>query len=232
VEGKPQAKEYRNLSDLAPWDENPFVHPEAEIALLRQSLRTFGQYAPLITYLDKRDGRTKVLKGNGLAEAMAQEGFKLAWVEDRSGISLAKARALVAGDNEIARLAIRSKDMLSQLVAAIHAEDKSLAALAAGGDEALAKLLEEWRKEPGLPAIMEAQGMAEAEAKSAGEAELWEEVTFRLPESAHHALVSVLSVVRGDDDSERMALLARRLHAWLFENKPLSLEGPGVNEQK
>jgi len=137
------------IADLNPHPQNPNRHSPQEVALIRQSLRKFGVYKPLVVWFNSEDKRWYTLTGHCVAEAAAQEGMGEVWVEDRSDLSSTQALALMAGDNEIARqLSYPDQDDLSQLIAAVHAEDESLAALAAGGEDELRRLLEMAGQEP------------------------------------------------------------------------------------
>jgi len=91
-----------------------------------------------------------------------QLGWQEVWGNDRSDLSVLEARAYLAVDNETARQADPDIDALSQLLAAVHAEDESLAALAAGGEDELRRLLEMAGQEPmGEGEGIEHQSLAE-----------------------------------------------------------------------
>jgi len=156
------------IADLNPHPQNPNRHSPQEVALIRQSLRKFGVYKPLVVWRSPEDKRWYTLTGHCVAEAAAQEGMGEVWVEDRSDLSSTQALALMAGDNEIARqLSYPDQDDLSQLIAAVHAEDESLAALAAGGEDELRRLLEMAGQEP--------MGAPEAQVNRADELqEIWQ----------------------------------------------------------
>jgi DNA modification methylase len=142
-------KSLMRLADLHPHPQNPNRHTPQEVALIRQSLHKFGVYKPLVVWRSPEDSLWYTLTGHCVAEAAAQEGMADVWVEDRSDLTPTQAMALMAGDNEIARqLSYADQDDLSQLIAAVHAEDESLAALAAGGEDELRRLLEMAGEEP------------------------------------------------------------------------------------
>jgi DNA modification methylase len=110
-----------------------------------------------------------------------QLGWSEIWANDRSDLSRAEARALVAADNEIAKRAEPDQDDLSQLVAAVHAEDESLAVLAAGGEDELRRLLEMAGEEPvGAPEAQIDKGQALAEKYGTALGQIWQLGRHRL----------------------------------------------------
>jgi len=171
------------IADLNPHPQNPNRHSPQEVALIRQSLRKFGVYKPLVVWFNPEDKRWYTLTGHCVAEAAAQEGMGEVWVEDRSDLSSTQALALMAGDNEIARqLSYPDQDDLSQLIAAVHAEDESLAALAAGGEDELRRLLEMAGQEP--------MGAPEAQIDKAAELqEIWQVKVGDLWQCGKHLIV-------------------------------------------
>jgi len=163
------------IADLNPHPQNPNRHSPQEVALIRQSLRKFGVYKPLVVWFNPEDKRWYTLTGHCVAEAAAQEGMGEVWVEDRSDLTSTQALALMAGDNEIARqLSYPDQDDLSQLIAAVHAEDESLAALAAGGEDELRRLLEMAGQEPmGAPEAQIDKGRELAEQYGTKVGQIW-----------------------------------------------------------
>jgi len=134
-------KLYR-IADIKPFPENYRRHPARQIGLIRQGLREFKQYRNLIVWRHPETGVFHSLVGHAVIEAALQEGWTEIFAREYVGLSLAEARTLVAYDNQSALLAEDDQDDLSQLIAAVHAEDAALAALAAGGEEELKRMLE------------------------------------------------------------------------------------------
>jgi len=140
-------KLYR-IADIKPFPENYRRHPTRQVNLIRQGLREFKQYRNLIVWQHPETGVFHSLVGHAVIEAALQEGWTEIFAREYVGLSLAEARTLVAYDNQSALLAEDDQDDLSQLIAAVHAEDESLAALAAGGEDELRRLLEMAGQEP------------------------------------------------------------------------------------
>jgi hypothetical protein len=137
-----------SLAVVKPFEENYNKHPQPQIELLKKSLARYGAYKPVVVWRNPEDSEYRCLAGHGVIEAAMQLGWSEIWANDRSDLSHTEARALVAADNEIARRAEPDMDDLSQLIAAVNAEDESLAALAAGGEDELRRLLELAGEEP------------------------------------------------------------------------------------
>gem|GEM_PF-5774886 len=149
-------KAYYKLADIRPHPENYNRHSPEQVKLLKASLEKYGQTKPVVLWRNAEfNGQNGIpgdkwlsLAGEGLCEAAMQLGWQEVWGNDRSDLPVLEARAYLAVDNETARQADPDIDALSQLLAAVHAEDKSLAALAAGGEDELRRLLEMAGQEP------------------------------------------------------------------------------------
>jgi len=149
-------KAYYKLADIRPHPENYNRHSPEQVKLLKASLEKYGQTKPVVLWRNAEfNGQNGIpgdkwlsLAGEGLCEAAMQLGWQEVWGNDRSDLSVLEARAYLAVDNETARQADPDIDALSQLLAAVHAEDEPLAALAAGGEDELRRLLEMAGQEP------------------------------------------------------------------------------------
>jgi len=174
-------KLYR-IADVKPFPENYRRHPTRQVNLIRQGLREFKQYRNLIVWRHPETGVFHSLVGHAVIEAALQEGWTEIFAREYVGLSLAEARTLVAYDNQSALLAEDDQDDLSQLIAAVHAEDESLAALAAGGEDELRRLLEMAGQEP--------MGAPEAQVNRADELqEIWQVKPGDIFEAADQRLI-------------------------------------------
>lgn len=133
-----------SLSECAPHPNNYNKHDPSQIQDLRKSLRKFGQVRSVVVQEDAAGGYL-VVAGHGLIEAAKAEGFP----ELRADViptdwPSVKVIAYLAADNELARRSAPDQEQLAALVAKIKAEgDDELAALAAGTERLMNKLLAE-----------------------------------------------------------------------------------------
>jgi len=133
--------EYRPVEKPLEWfrpnDENYRGHPEAQIELLRGSLREFGVFKNVVA---REDGT--VLAGHGIIAAAKAEGIATLPVHVFTGTD-AEARALMVADNELSRpgLVQDDPDQLSQLLTSLQAD--GLMQVTGHDDASLAALLEE-----------------------------------------------------------------------------------------
>lgn len=133
--------EYRPVEKPLEWfrpnDENYRGHPEAQVELLRGSLREFGVFKNVVA---REDGT--VLAGHGIIAAAKAEGIATLPVHVFTGTD-AEARALMVADNELSRpgLVQDDPDQLSQLLTALQAD--GLMQVTGHDDASLAALLEE-----------------------------------------------------------------------------------------
>lgn len=136
------ANQVVKTGELVPHPRNYNRHSPEQLGRLRASLRRFGQVRSVVVQaLD--GGGYIIVAGHGLVEAAKAEG----WTEVHADVIPAdwpevKVLAYMAADNELARLADPDQEQLAALVAKVRAEgDDELAALAAGTDELMKKLL-------------------------------------------------------------------------------------------
>ncbi|HOQ98237.1 MAG TPA: DNA methyltransferase [Anaerolineae bacterium] len=133
--------EYRPVEKPLEWfrpnDENYRGHPEAQIELLRGSLREFGVFKNVVA---REDGT--VLAGHGIIAAAKAEGIATLPVHVFTGTD-AEARALMVADNELSRpgLVQDDPDQLSQLLTSLQAD--GLMQVTGHDDASLADLLAE-----------------------------------------------------------------------------------------
>lgn len=131
------------LSRLTPHPANYNRHSPAQITRLAESLRRFGQVKEIVVWApDPAAPGRHIIAGHGLVEAARKLGWCTLRAADMTGVwSDAEARAYLAADNELARLADPDEAALAALVAALAADaDRELAALAAGTEERLREL--------------------------------------------------------------------------------------------
>lgn len=124
------------LDDLRPHPENYRDHPEDQLVHLEESLRKHGWYRDVVV---ARDGT--ILAGHGIVLAARRRGAKTAPVK-RLDLDPHEpgALAVLAGDNEVGRLAEIDDRKLSELLKEVQESDEGL--LGTGYDEMmLANLL-------------------------------------------------------------------------------------------
>ena len=90
---------------------NTRIHPEKQIAEIRRSLKKWGQYKNVVI-----DDQYLVLAGNGLVEAMRQEGYKKAWAVILYELSENDKKKLMMSDNKTAGLGIDNLDSIERLI--------------------------------------------------------------------------------------------------------------------
>lgn len=141
-----------DLADYAAHPENYNEHPDAQVAELMESLRQFGQPRSIVVWRGRLvDGKGLVVAGHGVVEAARRLGWKHLdarrlpddWPEY-------KVKAYLAADNELARGASPNMQALAALAEDVRRENETLARLAAGGEEALKKLVENAGETGGL----------------------------------------------------------------------------------
>ena len=139
--GEGEAVEYATVDKPLDWfvpnDENYRGHPEAQVELLRGSLRQFGVFKNVVA---RPDGT--VLAGHGMIAAAKAEGLAALPVQVFTGTD-EEARALMVADNELSRpgLVQDDPDQLSQLLESLRAD--GMMAVTGHDDESLAALLVE-----------------------------------------------------------------------------------------
>ena len=113
----------KRINTLLPADDNPRLHPEASIAAIMDSLKTFGFRQPIVIR-----GR-EVVAGHGRLEAAQRLGMKTVPTVDASDLTEEQARAYRLADNRTAELSAFDPALLLQDLNAITPE------LAIGWDE-------------------------------------------------------------------------------------------------
>lgn len=108
-----------SLASLQPHPRNYQHHTEAELLHLAQSLTDHGQYKLVIVAQDQT-----ILAGHGLVQAMRRLGWEHAACHIKPyAADSPEALALLAGDNELARLAYRDDRQLADLVQGFGSPD-------------------------------------------------------------------------------------------------------------
>ena len=123
------------IETLHQFEGNPNV---GDVALIRRSLRRFGQYKPITVNIGTLTGRpNEILAGNHTWQAARQEGWPDI-ARTLIDVDQQEATGIVAADNRIAELAKRDPEMLAEMLGGL--DD-----LEATGytEEDLAKLLED-----------------------------------------------------------------------------------------
>jgi hypothetical protein len=125
------ASELRLLADLRPHPSNYRRHPEHQVVVLRESLRTHGQQKPVVITPDGT-----ILAGHGLVEAARLEG----WTEIACHVYDGPyPEAFLAMDNRASDLAVDDEAAQAALLKQL---DEAGQLMAAGWDhEAMAELL-------------------------------------------------------------------------------------------
>jgi ParB-like chromosome segregation protein Spo0J len=100
-----------NISLLKTPEKNTRIHPEKQINEIRRSLRKWGQYKNAVV-----DENYLVLAGNGMVEAMRQEGMKKV-----SGIIMYELtendkKKLMMADNKTAGLGVDNLDNIQEII--------------------------------------------------------------------------------------------------------------------
>ncbi|NBD36743.1 MAG: hypothetical protein GVY30_12205 [Chloroflexi bacterium] len=141
--GESQAVENRVVSVelCVPHPQNYNQHGEEQIGDLRLSLRKFGQVRSVVVQDDGAGGFLMVA-GHGILEAAKLEGFETlrADVIPQEWPPV-KVLSYLAADNELGKAADPDQEQLAALVQSVGDVDEDLAALAAGGDDALDSLM-------------------------------------------------------------------------------------------
>lgn len=121
-------------------ERNYNQHPEAQVKRLAKSVEKFSQVRGVVGQWQP-SGRYLCLAGHGVLAGMKMAGketARVALVPD--SWSPAKCLAYLAADNELGRGAVADQVALEALVQDVALSDEDLAMLAAGSEEAYAKL--------------------------------------------------------------------------------------------
>lgn len=84
------------IGSLKPWPDNPRIHTRRQIAKIAQSIRRFGQTAPIII-----DENNQILAGHGRLAAAKEAGFKTIECKRIAHLSEREKRAYVIADNRL-----------------------------------------------------------------------------------------------------------------------------------
>lgn len=87
------------LALLTPYEKNPNVHPEEQIAALAKSMDTYGQYYPIIV-----DEDMHILCGHGKVMALQRLGHDKGEVRIMHGLTEKQKLKIVIEDNKIQSL--------------------------------------------------------------------------------------------------------------------------------
>ena len=132
----PYTTERVALSALQPWERNYNRHPERQIALLKRSLETFGQFKNIVVYQDR------IVAGHGLAQAARELGWTtISAYRLPSDWTPTQVEALLVADNRIAQLSDPDLTLLSEIIHETTAADAELAAAMGYNTDDVAQLL-------------------------------------------------------------------------------------------
>jgi len=136
-----------NIDLLKTPEKNTRIHPEKQIAEIRRSLKKWGQYKDAVI-----DDQHLVLAGNGLVEAMRQEGFKKIRVIIIYDLSENDKKKLMMADNKTAGLGIDNLNNIEALINELEGDfdipgfdDEVLKSLNAASEE-ISQALEDYGK--------------------------------------------------------------------------------------
>jgi len=106
-------KEFKEvaLSLLKTPEKNTRIHPEKQIQEIRRSLQKWGQYKNIVI-----DENNLILAGNGLVQAMREEGIKKARAVILYGLSENEKKKLMMADNKTAGLGIDNLTNIEELI--------------------------------------------------------------------------------------------------------------------
>jgi ParB-like chromosome segregation protein Spo0J len=136
-----------NIDLLKHPDKNTRIHPEKQINEIRRSLKKWGQYRDAVV-----DDQYLVLAGNGLIEAMRQEGFKTAWAVIVYDITENEKIKFMLADNKTAGLGIDNLNNIEELIGELAGDfdipgfdDDVLASISAASEE-ISQALDDYGK--------------------------------------------------------------------------------------
>jgi hypothetical protein len=128
-------------------EKNTRIHPEKQIQEIRRSLKKWGQYRDAVV-----DDKYLILAGNGLIEAMREEGFKTAWVVIVYDISENEKIKFMLADNKTAGLGIDNLNNIEELIGELAGDfdipgfdDDVLASINAASEE-ISQALDDYGK--------------------------------------------------------------------------------------
>jgi hypothetical protein len=128
-------------------EKNTRIHPEKQIKEIRRSLKKWGQYRDAVV-----DENCLILAGNGLIEAMRQEGFKTAWVVMVYELSENDKIKFMLADNKTAGLGVDNLNNIELLIQELAGDfdipgfdDEILASIDAASEE-ISQALDDYGK--------------------------------------------------------------------------------------
>lgn len=190
------------LSKVRPHPANYQIHPEAQIALLKESDAKFGQVRSFVVQEDGAGGYLLVA-GHGYVSGRMANGEAMG----RADIIPAdwqpvKVLAYLSVDNESARLSEQDHEMMRRLAIQIRNDDEELAEIAMGGKEALELLLMEVQANH----VDKSQG-ADKGGDESTENEFWPTIMLRVPPDVHDRFLALLKLMPGQSPHEQFTAL-------------------------
>jgi hypothetical protein len=182
------------IDSVRPHPKNTRRHPPEQLELLKNSLRAFGQYRPIVVHA----GTDYILAGNGVYEAARQLGWKMITIV-RVECDETHALAILMADNRLAELSWWDYESMVAIP-----ELQSVLEMPVF-DESFVRMIE-----IELDAILEAQANAVMQDEFLPVDRAERGVTVVRNPAAAAIIRTVLVAVTRDDDT-----LARQLHAHL-----------------
>lgn len=105
---------YKSPSELKPFQNNPYNHPEKQLSMLKKSMREFGFTSPILVSQDNM-----VIAGHARLKAAQEIGLSKVptiFID----LPYEKAVAYVIADNQLAKLAEEDRDLLGELLQGIN----------------------------------------------------------------------------------------------------------------
>lgn len=135
----------RPLDRITPYEQNPRVHPEEQIAAIIRSIQEFGWTKPI-----EVDKNGNILAGHGRYLAARRMGLEEAPVRVHDHLSPEQARAYRIADNQVALGAVWDEGKLQAELEALQLDEVDLALT--GFDQAeLDRILDETDFDPVEP---------------------------------------------------------------------------------
>lgn len=121
--------EYRQVSELIPYEKNSRIHSEVQLDQIAASIKEFGFRNPIIV-----DGNN-ILAGHGRVEAAKKLGIDLIPTIDASDLTETQKQAYIIADNKIALNAEWDESMLLMEIEKLKISDFDLSILAFDASE-------------------------------------------------------------------------------------------------
>ena len=144
LERAPRQIERWPITRLIPYDRNPRVHSNAQVAQIAASISEFGFNSPILV-----DTESGVIAGHGRLLAARSLGLTEVPVIVLNYLTDAQKRAYIVADNRLAENAGWDEELLKRELAALRNEEFDLA-LVGFDDEDLARLLADQETTSGL----------------------------------------------------------------------------------